>query len=126
MEWYEKEALLKLIYAEEYRESTKETNGGLYDKSVNSLKEEFKEFKGEKTDFIYKWADKHTSIYTTDIFAWYAGNANLSVWADDALNQFGYDKKKGIIGILRVGICRFLESFAYEVLEDEAESMEEI
>ena len=106
----------------EFKRNPDMTNGQLLAREVNSLREEREANKDmDLTDFITEWADSHTEIYTTEIFKWYSQNANRVYYADDAINEFGYDKDGGIIKALQMGIYRCLEEFAYIIFKDEEE-----
>ena len=106
----------------EFKRNPDMTNGQLLAREVNSLREEREANKDmDLTDFITEWADSHTEIYTTEIFKWYSQNANRVYYADDAINEFGYDKDGGIIKALQMGIYRCLEEFAYIIFKDEDE-----
>ena len=105
---------------EEFKRNPNLTNGQLLVREVNALKAEREDNKNmDLTDFISEWADSHTEVYTTEVFKWYSQSADRYYYADDAINEFGYDKEGGIIKALQMGIYKCLEEFAYAVFKDE-------
>ena len=105
---------------EEFKENPNLTNGQLFAREVNALKEEREDNKDmDLADFITEWADSHTEVYTTEIFKWYSQSAERYYYADEAINEFGYDKDGGVVKALQMGIYRCLEEFAYSVFKDE-------
>ena len=105
---------------EEFKRDPDMTNGKLFEREVNSLKADREANKEmDLSDFIDEWVDSHTEIYTTEIFKWYSQSADRYYYADDAINEFGYDKEGGIIKALQMGIYKCLEEFAYAVFKDE-------
>jgi hypothetical protein len=107
---------------EEFKRNPNLTNGQLLVREVNALKAEREDNKNmDLTDFISEWADSHTEVYTTEVFKWYSQSADRYYYADDAINEFGYDKEGGIIKALQMGIYKCLEEFAYAVFKDEEE-----
>ena len=112
---------------DEFKRNPNLTNEQLLARVVNDLTEEREDNKDmDLSDFISEWADSHTEIYTTEIFKWYAHGADRYYFADDAINEFGYDKKEGgIIKALQMGIYKCLEEFAHAVLDNEDGEEEE-
>ena len=105
---------------DEFKRNPNLTNGQLLARVVNDLTEGREDNKDmDLSDFISEWADSHTEIYTTEIFKWYAQSAERLYFADDAINDFGYDKEGGIIKALQMGIYKCLEEFAHAVLDNE-------
>ena len=105
---------------EEFKRNPNLNNGQLLAREVNSLREAREDNKNmDLTDFITEWADSHTEIYTTEVFKWYSQSADRYYYADDAINEFGYNKEGGIINALQMGIYKCLEEFAYAVFKDE-------
>ena len=122
LEWKDADAVLDALIDREaeFKRNPNLTNGQLLANVVNSLKEERELNKDmDLTDFITEWADSHTEVYTTEVFKWYSQSADRYYYADDAINEFGYDKEGGIIKALQMGIYKCLEEFAYAVFKDE-------
>lgn len=106
----------------EFKRNPTINNGQILAREVNSLREEREDNKRmDLNDFITEWADSHTEVYTTEIFKWYSQNASRYHYADDAINEFGYDKDGGVVKALQMGIYACLEEFAYAVFKDEEE-----
>ena len=105
---------------DEFKRNPNLNNGQLLAREVNYLREEREHNKSmDLSDFISEWADSHTEVYTTEVFKWYSQSADRYYYADDAINDFGYDKDGGIVKALQMGIYRCLEEFAYAVFKDE-------
>jgi hypothetical protein len=105
---------------DEFKRNPNLNNGQLLAREVNYLREEREDNKSmDLSDFISEWADSHTEVYTTEVFKWYSQSADRYYYADDAINDFGYDKDGGIVKALQMGIYRCLEEFAYAVFKDE-------
>lgn len=50
-----------------------------------------------------EFSDLAVDIYTGDRLAWLASNLNRPGYVDEAVNEFGYDGKEGIIGAIGIG-----------------------
>ena len=70
-----------------------------------------------KEEFIDEFADVKTSIFTTEIFLWYAQANGRFVWANEYLKEMG-DCGEDIIKILQGGIYNCLKQGIRAVLED--------
>ena len=128
LDWDMCDAVLDALIDREYefKQNPNLTNGQLLARMVNALIREREANKDmDLTDFITEWADSNTEIYTTGIFKWYSQSAERLYFADDAINDFGYDKEGGIIKALQMGIYKCLEEFAYAVLDNEDGEEEE-
>ncbi|MEM0173158.1 MAG: hypothetical protein QXI16_01470 [Sulfolobaceae archaeon] len=86
---------------------------------VKDLKDEFKNYghKEEKEDFIFDWADRNTPIYSKDVVKWYNDNVNRLQYADDYLNDVGYNDES-VETILQRGEHTYLEQFAHNIIGD--------
>ncbi len=64
-------------------------------------------------DIASEWADNEVDIYNQDLFetAW-----QFSEWIEEALEEFGFDKKRGLIGVLQAGQYLFYSRLASEIL----------
>lgn len=65
-------------------------------------------------DALHEWADNNVDIYNYHL---YRKAAIFSEYIEDALAEFGYDEKKGLVGILSMGQYFFYESLGREILQ---------
>ena len=123
IDWDIKDGVIDALTDREAEYKAGRNNGEIYDRLEKSLINERKDNEDEDlTDFVSDWADSRTEIYTTAIFSWYAQDANRYAYADDAISEFGHSDS--VVKELQQGIYKFLEEWAYSVLEP-LESIEE-
>ena len=111
--------VLRLLYDEDKDERT---NGELIDETIRDLLDEWKEnkdvYSGDISEFIHEWADCYSEVYTAEAFKWYSGDAGLEEYANAFIDEYGFDKEKGIVGVLQGGMYLLLREFAKLVLRE--------
>lgn len=80
-------------------------------------------------DNVSEIADGLVDVYNADLTKWLASHLfNISL-CDEAAEELGYDKDKGVIGLIQLGQFKALESIAHALIgeiEAEAERREEL
>lgn len=64
-------------------------------------------------DMASEWADREVDIYNNDL---YRKSATFASYVDDAIEEFGFNKERGFIGLLQSGQYLFYSQVANNVL----------
>lgn len=73
-------------------------------------------------DQATEWADSDVDVYNTTLANWLASHSHRGCYTDDAIEEFGFDAKRGIFGAIAIG--QMLErQEVYNTLIDELEKL---
>lgn len=66
---------------------------------------------------LYEYIDNKVSIYNHDLLKWLSSNINNAWYVEEALNEYGYSKERGFIGLLQSGQYKRIEAYYYNFLD---------
>ena len=96
--------------------------------NLKQYKEENNDFWNDKLkddryfcDVANEWADSQIEIYN---YTLWQESPILSEYIEEALQEFGFDKDRGLIGVFQMGQYQFYTQIANEVLEGLREYVE--
>jgi hypothetical protein len=94
----------------------------LNDKNLKQYKKDDNDFWNDESDdgrywadMAGEWADSQVEVYTYTL--WQEASI-LSDWIEEAIEEFGYDKERGMSGVLMSGQYHFYSGIANDILNN--------
>ena len=82
----------------------------------------------EMFDNLHEIVDGYVDVYNSELVKWLASNLNNAALCDEAVEEFGYDKDRGIFGMIAAGQYHTLEligSMLLTAVREEVEARED-